>query len=443
LLSVPLSLTLEQVATLAPDASSLAAGRKLTAGRDWRTIGHDERALWGECQGSALYQVRVDLTDLTAKCSCPSRKFPCKHALGLMLRAAGDASSIATSAAPDWVEEWLARRDAAAEKREQKKADVPAAPVDEKAQARRAEKRAARVDEGLAALDVWIADLVRNGLATIADQGASPWHAQAARMVDAQAPGLASRLRRIAEIPRSAPDWARRVLAELARITLLTEAYTRIASLDPPLRDDVRALIGWTLKDDEVIARGEAVDDRWLVVGQRTEDEDRLRVQRSWLLGLERGRHALVLQFAVGAAPFAHALIPGTVIDARLRYWPAAHPSRALVEERRATDPWQGALPALDSFDELLHAGASVLAAQPWVESIPCVVRAVRPARADAEHWLLVDATGAALPLVSRDHRKLAALSGGHPMDVAVEWDGDALLPLAAIVDGRLEALVA
>lgn len=450
---MPLSLTLDQVAKLAPDASSLAAGRKLAAGRDWRAVGHDERALWGECQGSALYQVRVDLTDLTAKCSCPSRKFPCKHALGLMLKAAGDAASIATAAAPDWVEEWLGRREAAAEKREQKKAEASASPVDEKAQARRAEKRAARVDEGLAVLDLWIADLVRNGLATIADQGPAPWHAQAARMVDAQAPGIAGRLRRIADIPRSAPDWARRVLAELARLTLLTEAYTRIASLDVPLRDDVRALIGWTLKDDEVIARGESVDDRWLVIGQRTEDEERLRVQRSWLLGLEHGRHALVLQFAVGAAPFAHALIPGTVIDARLRYWPAAHPSRALIEERRGTEPWQGAQrrgpdpsqgtpPALDTFDELLRSCTVALAAQPWVESIPCVVRALRPARADADRWLLVDTTGAALPLASRDHRRLAALSGGHPIAVAVEWDGDTLLPLAAIVDGRLEALV-
>ena len=462
---MPLSLTLDQVAKLAPDASSLAAGRKLAAGRDWRAVGHDERALWGECQGSALYQVRIDLGDLTAKCSCPSRKFPCKHALGLMLKAAADAASIGTAAAPDWVEEWLARREAAAEKREQKKTVAAAAPIDEKAQARRAEKRAARVDEGLAALDLWVADLVRNGLATIADQGPAPWHAQAARMVDAQAPGIAGRLRRIAGVPRSAPDWARRVLAELARISLLTEAYTRLETLDPPLRDDVRALIGWTLKDDEVVARGDAVDDRWLVIGQRTEDEDRLRVQRSWLLGLEHGRYALVLQFAVGTAPFAHALIPGTVIDARLRYWPAAYPSRALIEERRGTEPWQGAQrrspdssqgarrrspdssqgapPAFDSFDELLRAGAAALAAQPWMESIPCVVRALRPARADADRWLLVDTTGAALPLASRDHRRLAALSGGHPIAVAVEWDGDTLLPLAAIVDGRLEALVA
>src|SRR3982750_1730019 len=97
---MPLTLTAEQVSTLAPDAASLAAGKKLAAGRDWSNVGHDARALWGECKGSALYQVRVDLSDLSAKCSCPSRKFPCKHALGLMLKAAGDASSITAATPP-------------------------------------------------------------------------------------------------------------------------------------------------------------------------------------------------------------------------------------------------------------------------------------------------------------------------------------------------------
>ena len=101
----------DQVAKLAPDPAALAAGKKLANARVWRDTGHDERALWGECQGSALYQVRVDLTDLTAKCSCPSRKFPCKHALALMLMAVADASSITATTAPDWVEEWLARRE--------------------------------------------------------------------------------------------------------------------------------------------------------------------------------------------------------------------------------------------------------------------------------------------------------------------------------------------
>ncbi|HKH92831.1 MAG TPA: SWIM zinc finger family protein [Gemmatimonadaceae bacterium] len=431
---MPFALTIDQVAALAPDAASLAAGKKLAASRDWSNVAHDARALWGECKGSALYQVRVDLSDLSAKCSCPSRKFPCKHALGLLLKAAADPAGIVTLDAPDWVEDWIARRGAAAEKKEAKAA-AAAAPVDEQAQARRAQKRAARVDEGIAALDLWLADLVRNGLASVADKGAELWESQAARLVDAQAPGLAARLRRVGEVPRSAPDWTRRVLIELGRIALVTEAYRRLDALDDPLRDDVRALVGWTLKDEEVIARGTAVEDRWLVIGQRTEDEAQLRVQRTWLLGLESGRYALVLQFAVGLAPFSESLIPGTLFDARVRYWPSAHPSRALVEERRGSpESWSGERVGYTGFDDLLGATTSALAAQPWLDRLPCVVRDVRPARRDAARWHLVDDAGRALPLASRDHRRLLAISGGHPMHVAAEWDGETLLPLAAML---------
>ena len=439
-----LSLTAEQVSTLAPDAASRAAGKKLAGGRDWSNVGHDARALWGECKGSALYQVRVDLSDLSAKCTCPSRKFPCKHALGLLLKAAADPNAIATVAAPDWVEEWLARRGAAAEKKEKKKADAAAAPVDEKAQARRAEKRAERVDEGLVALDLWLADLVRNGLAGIADHGGDLWETQAARLVDAQAPGLAARVRRVAEIPRSAPNWGNRVLVELGRLALLTEAYRRLDSLDDALRDDVRTLVGWSLRDEEVIARGTAVDDRWLVIGQRTEDEGRIRVQRTWLLGLDSARYTLVLQFAVGLAPFAESWITGTCIAARVRYWPSAHPSRALVEERRGNpEPWAGDPAGYASFDELLVATTSGLAAQPWLDRFPCVVRDVRPARLGADRWQLVDAAGRALPLAPRDHRRLFAISGGHPVHVAAEWDGEVLLPLSVLAGGAFERLSA
>ncbi|QTR06202.1 SWIM zinc finger family protein, partial [Saccharothrix algeriensis] len=41
----------------------------------------------GAGRGRTPYRVCVDLADRATKCSCPSRKFPCKHALALQLRA--------------------------------------------------------------------------------------------------------------------------------------------------------------------------------------------------------------------------------------------------------------------------------------------------------------------------------------------------------------------
>ncbi len=45
-----------------------------------------------------------------SKCTCPSRKFPCKHALALLWLKAEAIVSFAETETPEWVSEWLARR---------------------------------------------------------------------------------------------------------------------------------------------------------------------------------------------------------------------------------------------------------------------------------------------------------------------------------------------
>ena len=83
-----MDLTLEQVTEMAPDSSSAAAGKKLMALKNWPDVGRDDASLWGKCQGSKVYQIMVDLSNLGYKCNCPSRKFPCKHVLGLLMLTA-------------------------------------------------------------------------------------------------------------------------------------------------------------------------------------------------------------------------------------------------------------------------------------------------------------------------------------------------------------------
>ena len=105
-----MSLSLEQVLSLAPDASSAAASKKLGTAEPWTNLGANDDAYWGECKGGALYQVRVARADLAAECSCPSRKSPCKHALGLLVLAATAPQALTATEPPEWVMEWLFRR---------------------------------------------------------------------------------------------------------------------------------------------------------------------------------------------------------------------------------------------------------------------------------------------------------------------------------------------
>ena len=82
----------EQILALAPDASAAKAGNALAQKSKWLRLGFDSRAVWGECQGSGKepYRTKIDLREPAFACSCPSRKFPCKHGLGLFLLLAAN-----------------------------------------------------------------------------------------------------------------------------------------------------------------------------------------------------------------------------------------------------------------------------------------------------------------------------------------------------------------
>ncbi|HVX11122.1 MAG TPA: SWIM zinc finger family protein [Pirellulales bacterium] len=432
--------SIDQVLGMAPDASSAAAGRKLAAVKSWQNLGRSAEAIWGECQGSAVYQVRCSLADLSYKCSCPSRKFPCKHVLGLLLVATGTPSALNEGEPPDWVVEWLGKREAAARQRETRRANA-GAPVDAAAQAKRAEKRSERVAAGVEQLQRWLSDLARNGLAALETQPASFWEAEAARLVDAQAPGLAGRIRGLASVPRATPDWPRRLAEQLGRVALAAHAFNRLDSIAPLLREDVRQFVGWTLKEDEVEAVGERVDDAWIVIGQTIDDEERIRVQRNWLFGDRSRRTALVLQFAAGAAPFAETFVPGTQFTAEIVYYPSAWPQRARVSVRRGESVAAiERLPGSPSCTAFLDEVTAALVRQPWLDRFPAVLSGVVPA-VDGERWQIQDSAGGALPLTGRRHWRLLALSGGAAVDLAGEWNGESLWPLGVAVAGKFHAL--
>ncbi len=202
--------TTQRVMELAPDPASGKAGQGLASPGKWPLSGRDATAVWGECQGSGAkpYQVRVDLAGPAFGCSCPSRKFPCKHGLGLMLLFAGDR--VGGRPQPAWVSAWLADRADRADKK-QAKADTPPKPADAASAATRREKQLTQVGDGLASLRVWLHDLVRGGVATVPGRGPELFNAPARRMVDAKAAGVAARLRQLYAVASGGPAGSSRL----------------------------------------------------------------------------------------------------------------------------------------------------------------------------------------------------------------------------------------
>lgn len=84
-------LTQDEIKALAPDSASMTAAKKLAKPDKWRRVGRDGEVIWGVALGSdgSLYATFVRASSQTLLCSCPSRKHPCKHTLGLLLLESG------------------------------------------------------------------------------------------------------------------------------------------------------------------------------------------------------------------------------------------------------------------------------------------------------------------------------------------------------------------
>ena len=433
--------TQDKILALAPDGSSAKSGRELATPRKWVRLGLSDHAIWGECQGSAKlpYQAQIDLSNETEpafKCSCPSRKFPCKHALGLFLMTDSHAASFKKEDPPQWVSDWLASRQAKAEKKAQKPEQVAAAPIDPEAQAKRAAERLNKVTAGLAEIELWLRDLIRNGLAVAQQQPPGFWEAPAARMIDAQAPGVSRLLREMSGVGGWGKDWPGQLLSRLSSLHLLIEAFKRIDSLPPDLQAEIRSQIGWTLKEDEVL-KGDPVRDRWMVLGQSIEDEDRLRVQRSWLWAQQHKQSALVLQFAHATQPLPPGPVPGTTVEAELVYYPGAYPQRAAVKSKNSIE-WIAHWTGFPTISTGLEGYAQALARNPWIERFAMPLMSVVPVK-DREGFSVRDTEGASLLIASRFQKKweLLALSGGAPIGLFAEWNGLDLLPMSVVAEGR------
>jgi hypothetical protein len=420
----------DRVLALAPDAPSTRAAQALASVRAWPTAGARSGdgapgALWGECRGSAAspYRTVLDLSGPAYRCSCPSRKFPCKHALALLLLWAEGSVKDDDAGPPDWAAAWLAGRTKGT------RAGEPGEPKDPEAAARRAQQREARVASGLAELDRWLCDQARQGLAGSQQAGYRHWDDIAARMVDAQAPGLAERLRALASVPHSGPGWDGRLLEEYALLRLLAVAYRRQAELPPPLRETVRSRIGFSLRQADVLASGTPVRDHWQVLARRDLEQDRIRTRRTWLRGRKTGRDALVLSFAPVGQTLDESLTVGTDADADLVFYPGAVPLRAVLLARH--DVATVGPPDGGTIAALLAGWAAALAADPWLDSWPAVLD-VTPVHAPVR--AICDGDGDAVPLHPDAGRcwALFALSGGQPITVAGEWTPRGLWPLTA-----------
>ena len=301
---------------------------------------------------------------------------------------------------------------------------------------------------GLDELERWLGDLVRQGLAGARRQPYAFWDAMAARLVDAQMPGLAERVARRRAAPSSpattgpttcspsaaagswpSQAWRRR---DTTSTTTLRRRPAGVPRLAPPGRRGRR--------------RSPGCADRWVVAGVRQGDDGRIVSQRTWLWGEETGRWVLLLDFAAAGAALRVAQPVGSVVDDELTLHPGSRPApgraRAASTRSSATGARAGRDDASPPPSTSWRPGwppTRGATGCPWPSPTSSLVD-------DGGRWWLQDAAGDRLPAraggravaaaraVRRPARRPSSPSGRpalvHPLAVARGAPGEACMPV-------------
>lgn len=429
-----MQLSEEQILALAPDEASKKAGKDLSTPAKWVSKGINEQAIWGECQGSGSkpYQTQVDIVSLAFKCSCPSRKFPCKHGLGLLLFNAKHANSFTETAPPTWVAEWLAKRT----EKEEKKTEQANKPVDEAAQAKRVQAREQSVEEGIGDVLLWMKDLVRNGIISLPEKGTVAFDTMAKRMVDAKAPGLAGMIKSLGRIDYYTNGWESQFLQQLTNIYLAITAFKNRNEKGKLPDADIRSQIGFT-QNQETLKEQQGMEDDWLVLGKQVTEEDSVTTERNWLYGTKSQQYALVLQFSVRGQGINFSLTPGMCLQAELVFFPSLTPVRAIIKKQAASN--KTLVPTgLPNWQAVLDTMAATKSNLPFTASRPVIVQQLAPVQY-MEQWYLQDAAAAIMPIKQPENNiwKLLAICGGQQLQMTLIAQEHSYTPIGLWANGQ------
>ncbi|MHA7821027.1 MAG: SWIM zinc finger family protein [Erythrobacter sp.] len=455
---------MNKIERIAPDQASLTAAKKLLKPAKWPMLEEDDDSLiWGECQGSGStpYRVVVSESDAGYKCTCPSRKFPCKHAIALMWIRAENIAPFSTGSPPQWVSDWLSRRrdpaKAPATKpgadatrgrrpsitatrldREEDEASPEAIAKAEAAKARNAKKREKLIAGGIEAMEQWIEDQLARGLTGFDSRAAGDCRTLAKRLVDAKAGGLANRVSALPAQLFAVDEQHRplRAARALASMYLMGQAYTRQSLLSEELRADLRHAVGWTMTREALLADASCLREscQWRVMAARDEVQpDKLRRIETWLESTEENRRkALLLDFVpVSGGATGTMFEPGEMLDAELVFYPSPVPLRAQIADHRGTKApaggWDGAGGTLAI---ALEEWRKALSTKPWLDGIP-VSFGGAAVRGSGGRLFACDEE-LAVPIAAQVQEIAAPLAEAGEISLFGLWDGHDFAPMLA-----------
>ncbi|MDA9774524.1 SWIM zinc finger domain-containing protein, partial [Saprospiraceae bacterium] len=415
----------------------------------WLSFGHSSRVMWGSIKGSGSkpYNVQIDVKELAYKCSCPSRQFPCKHALALMLLYSKVANAKGQEE-PEDVAKWI-------DKRRNKSAPKPEVELTDKeldkrkdAQAKRQEDRSILVNAGIAELELWLKDLLRSGLLELPNKPAKFYHSMAARMIDAKASGLAGWIKALSKLDFSDQEvWLNDACEIIAKLNLIIQSWKKKDQLTPEWLASIKNLIGWSQSPKALQSDKDAlaIRDYWLVIGQEREKSEEIIIQRTWLYGLREQRTMLDLTFGTPFSPLQNSFVVGKILKAEVAFFESQFPQRGVV---RLVAESLDDLPGIPDLLQSISALEAKLKEQkiifPFVNDEAFLLAKVRILKDDHSFWL-IDSVKFRIELhTSFDeeaYKKWFLITGNAIVDIALVVKNGKVLPFGIFSDGKYEAL--
>jgi len=241
----------------------------------------------------------------------------------------------------------------------------------------------------------------------------------AARLVDHKCGGVAKRIRILAEIVSMGQEgWIAESIYLLGQLKILSTKIRQSTLSELNAHPHWLAWMGWNFKKEQVLLEQSSIEDDWLVIGIKTEKEEKLRVQRTWFWGLTTGRAAMYLEYLVPFVKPDVYWMTGKIYHTHMTYYPGAMNVRALPGDivKHEFHPW----PAQSGFS-LLQTRQYVSEAMtyfPLIEYLPVFLKAVYIDLDNSKNIRIGDESGSLVEaVVHPDHLwKLMALAEQSPI---------------------------
>ncbi|BDS11051.1 SWIM zinc finger family protein [Aureispira anguillae] len=436
----------EKITALAPNDSTERRGRTLANSSKWNYLATNYEAIWGECKGSGSqpYLVQINLKGPKYKCSCPVRKPPCKHVLGLFFLFAKSSAVFKYQAPPEAVQNWLSRHNSPTVSTTKTTKTSSLIKTDQElekakqAKEKRWQQRVQLMSSGMDELELWLTDVVRQGIANVEVQKASFWNHTAAKMMDAKLPRISTYLKETHQIVLQHQNWSEQVVARLGELYLWIEAFKKRANLSPDLQEELYRMLGKTVKKADVIENNPAIKDNWLVIGKKEGvDIEGRNFRRVWLQGQSTDKKALILDYAFGHIGYEHQYIVGDLLKGQLAYYSSLCPQRAVFAHFESAPLHQSIeFKTYANVNELLNQYSQTIAKSPWLSIFPVGLSNLHAFIDEDQQLQLKDDQNFILPLAPIEEHiiwKILAISGGHSIDLFGEWNGLVFTPLSML----------